>query len=88
LDPDNLSLLSILKFRKTKEDFSYDKHYEHFMISKFVLYVAKTTSDEKWKKATYVLSDRMLKASLLLHLSLILGYKDREGVGLRVETTT
>ncbi|CAG8593354.1 8239_t:CDS:10 [Acaulospora morrowiae] len=72
LDPNSLSLLSILKFRRTKDGFSFDKHYEHFTISRFMLYVAKITTDEKWKKATSVLSEGTLKASLSLYLSLLL----------------
>ncbi|CAG8696059.1 16169_t:CDS:10, partial [Funneliformis caledonium] len=84
LDPDNLSLLSNLKFRRTKKDFS-DKHCEHFTISKFVPYVAKITTDEKWKKATSDLSDGTLKASLSIIFKPLLVYKDREGVGLRLQ---
>jgi hypothetical protein len=30
LDPENLSLLSILKFRKEREDFTGDSRSEHF----------------------------------------------------------
>ncbi|CAG8787048.1 11830_t:CDS:2, partial [Racocetra persica] len=42
LDSDNLSLLSILKFRKLKDDFTYNKHAKHFFISKEELgYVSK-----------------------------------------------
>ncbi|CAG8737819.1 9757_t:CDS:2, partial [Funneliformis mosseae] len=41
LDPDTLSLLSILNFRKTKFDFTYDKRIEHLTISKFVSWIAE-----------------------------------------------
>lgn len=51
LDPDTLSLLSILNFRKTKFDFTYDKRIEHLTISKFVSWIAESTTDKKWKKA-------------------------------------
>ncbi|CAG8582247.1 4990_t:CDS:2 [Diversispora eburnea] len=34
LDPDSLSLLSFLSYRKTKDDFTYDRQIEHLSISK------------------------------------------------------
>ncbi|RGB22428.1 hypothetical protein C1646_748518 [Rhizophagus diaphanus] len=61
LDPNSLSLLEILEFRRTKKDFSFDKWTEHFTISKFVSYVAKNTTNEKWKIVFSVLDDKMLK---------------------------
>ncbi|RIB21848.1 hypothetical protein C2G38_2034058 [Gigaspora rosea] len=87
LDPDDLSLFSILNFRSLKDDFTYDKHLEHFTISKFVSYINrnKIPADEKWKKAFSVLNDETLKASI--HLNLILDATDREGAnGKDVQT--
>ncbi|CAG8632221.1 2453_t:CDS:2, partial [Paraglomus occultum] len=45
LDPKNISLLSILKFRQTKDDFIYDAHEENFAISKFLTDIAQTITD-------------------------------------------
>ncbi|GET04713.1 hypothetical protein GLOIN_2v1495217 [Rhizophagus clarus] len=64
LDPDTLCLLSILDFHKTKLDFSFDKHIKHLTISKFISYVTNNTTDEKWKKATSILNDGLLKAKV------------------------
>ncbi|GET04711.1 hypothetical protein GLOIN_2v1495217 [Rhizophagus clarus] len=64
LDPDTLCLLSILDFRKTKLDFSFDKHIKHLTISKFISYVTNNTTDEKWKKVTSILNDGLLKAKV------------------------
>ncbi|CAG8726847.1 4476_t:CDS:2 [Rhizophagus irregularis] len=36
LDPDNLSLISILQFRRYQDDFTYSKLHEHALISKFL----------------------------------------------------
>ncbi|CAG8833995.1 8204_t:CDS:2, partial [Gigaspora margarita] len=62
LSPDQFNLVSILKFRRMKDDFTYNKSAEHTEISKFVLYVAETSADENWKKAASALNkDGMLK---------------------------
>ncbi|CAI2177722.1 13174_t:CDS:10 [Funneliformis geosporum] len=63
LDPENLSLIDILNFRRRKNDFSFDKHTEHLTISKFLSYVTKNTLDEKWKKSTSILNE-VLKARM------------------------
>lgn len=47
LEPKNFNLISILKFRRKKEDFSFNKSVEHTNISKFISNVA--TMDEKWR---------------------------------------
>ncbi|CAG8681964.1 385_t:CDS:2, partial [Funneliformis mosseae] len=57
LSPGQFNLISILKFRRTKDDFTYDKCAEHTEISKFVSYVAETTTDENWKKVASALSE-------------------------------
>ncbi|GBC16309.2 hypothetical protein GLOIN_2v1637672 [Rhizophagus irregularis DAOM 181602=DAOM 197198] len=54
LVPEDFSLLSILKFRKTKDDFSFNKKVEHTLVSKFVSYVAEN-ADENWKEAAFIL---------------------------------
>ena len=71
MDPDTLSLLSILNFRRTKFDFTYDKQTEHSMIFKFVSWVAESTTNKKWENATSVLRNGLLKASIYFILSLI-----------------
>ncbi|CAG8698341.1 14789_t:CDS:10 [Funneliformis caledonium] len=63
LDPDTFSFLSILNFRKTKLDFTCNKRVEHSMIFKFVIWIAEGTTDKKWKKATSVLNEEVLKAT-------------------------
>ncbi|CAG8485990.1 16671_t:CDS:2 [Dentiscutata erythropus] len=72
LDPDTLCLLSILSFRKTKSDFTYDKQIEHLTISKFVSWIAESTTYEKWKKATSLLKNGLLKARFGVALLLII----------------
>ncbi|CAG8520122.1 9050_t:CDS:2, partial [Paraglomus brasilianum] len=54
LDSDDFTLPSILKFRRTKKDFSSNKQVEHTAIAKFVSYVEETAVDEKWRKAASV----------------------------------
>src|ERR1700726_3418645 len=44
-----MSTISSLKFRYTKEDFSFSKSSEHTNILKFVLNVA-TMGEEEWRK--------------------------------------
>ncbi|CAG8593445.1 9041_t:CDS:2 [Ambispora leptoticha] len=56
LDPENFTLLSILKFRQTRDDFSFNKSVEHTLISKFVSYVAET-ADKKWGKVASALNN-------------------------------
>ena len=64
LHPKQFNLLSILKFRRTKDDFTYDKSAEHTEISKFVLHVASTEKNEEWKNAACLLGKNgMLKVS-------------------------
>ena len=53
--PEDFSLLSILKFRKTKNDFSFNKKVEHTLVSKFVSYVAEN-ADENWREAASILN--------------------------------
>ncbi|CAG8631890.1 114_t:CDS:2 [Rhizophagus irregularis] len=62
LVPEDFSLLSILKFRKTKDDFSFNKKVEHTLVSKFVSYVAEN-ADENWKEAAFILK-RALSVSI------------------------
>src|SRR5262245_24263778 len=64
LNPDTVSLLTILKFRRKKDDFSFDKHEEHLSISKFVEYVAKSETGRKWKDVMFVLNNGVLKACI------------------------
>ncbi|CAG8594142.1 46108_t:CDS:10 [Gigaspora margarita] len=54
LDPENFNLLSILKFRRTKDNFTLNKSVEHTLISKFISYVA--TTNGKWGKVASALS--------------------------------
>ncbi|CAI2189530.1 9638_t:CDS:10 [Funneliformis geosporum] len=69
LSTGQFNLISILKFRRTKDDFTYDKCVEHTEISKFVSYVAETTTDENWKKVASALSeDGMLKLETSSHV--------------------
>ncbi|CAI2194260.1 9813_t:CDS:10 [Funneliformis geosporum] len=58
LVPEDFSLLSILKFRKTKDDFSFNKKVEHTLISKFVSYVAEN-ADENWRKVASILKKEL-----------------------------
>ncbi|RUS13725.1 hypothetical protein BC938DRAFT_477707, partial [Jimgerdemannia flammicorona] len=51
LDPENFNLLSILEFRKNKDDLSSNKMIEHHTISRFVSHIATTTTNKIWKKA-------------------------------------
>ncbi|CAJ0842839.1 1918_t:CDS:2, partial [Entrophospora sp. SA101] len=44
----NLTLISILRFRSVKQDFTYNKSVEHTLISKFLSYIAQISKDEKW----------------------------------------
>ena len=65
LDPDDFSLLSILKFRKKKDDFSFNRVVEHTIVSKFVSFVAEN-ADENWRKVASILNkDGELKVSLV-----------------------
>ncbi|CAJ0826470.1 7734_t:CDS:10 [Entrophospora sp. SA101] len=48
LDKNNLTLISILRFRSIKQDFTYNKSAEHALISKFLSYIAQISKDEKW----------------------------------------
>ncbi|RHZ86789.1 hypothetical protein Glove_46g87 [Diversispora epigaea] len=48
---------------KSKDDFSFDKQFEHYIIPRFVLYITETTVNEEYKKVTSVLlKDGELKA--------------------------
>ena len=42
LDPGNLDLVSILNFRRKKEDFTFDKKIEHKAISTLLLLLQQT----------------------------------------------
>ena len=64
LDPENFNLVSILRFRHTKEDFSFNKSVEHTNISKFGSNIA-TMGEEKWRK---VASD--FNVSKVIHFKL------------------
>jgi len=55
LEPENFNLISILKFRRTKDDFSFNKSVEHTHISKFVSHVA-TTEERKWREVASALN--------------------------------
>lgn len=59
LDPDNLSVLSILNFRRMKEDFSGDKKTEYRVMSTFLSCIANSTGDERWRKAAAELSNKI-----------------------------
>ncbi|RIA91926.1 hypothetical protein C1645_821390 [Glomus cerebriforme] len=48
LDPDNLSLISILQFYRDQDDFTYNKLNEHALISKFLMYLLEMP---EWSKA-------------------------------------
>ncbi|CAG8612729.1 13546_t:CDS:2, partial [Ambispora leptoticha] len=73
LDPESLSLISVLNFRRGKDDFSFDKHTEHLTISKFLSYVTTNTADERWRKSTSVLIEA-LRAMAWLRIGLGMGY--------------
>jgi hypothetical protein len=60
LDPQNFNLLAILKFRRGKDDFTFDKSTEHTFISKFVSYLAKI-ADGDWGRAASLLDSAVLK---------------------------
>ncbi|CAI2193034.1 19694_t:CDS:2, partial [Funneliformis geosporum] len=49
LDPNSLSLLEMLEFRRTKKDFSFDKWTEHFTISKPVSVYITLKRKTKWR---------------------------------------
>ncbi|CAG8457904.1 9048_t:CDS:10 [Cetraspora pellucida] len=62
LSPDQFNLVSILKFRRMKDDFTYKKSVEHAEIFKFVLYIAETATDKKWKEVASALKgNEMIK---------------------------
>jgi hypothetical protein len=70
LDPKDLSLLSILKFRQTKDDFTYDIHGENFAISKFLTDIAQISTDTDWVSAA---NHVIVKASMnLIYLIIII----------------
>ncbi|CAG8522716.1 8946_t:CDS:2 [Cetraspora pellucida] len=48
LDPNNLSLISILRFRRSKSDFTYSKLHEHALISKFLACISEIP---EWSEA-------------------------------------
>ncbi|CAG8572782.1 24457_t:CDS:2 [Cetraspora pellucida] len=48
LKPENLTLLPLLSFRRTKDDFTYDSCKEHFAISKFLENLNFDTTDQQW----------------------------------------
>ncbi|CAG8614276.1 9934_t:CDS:10 [Ambispora gerdemannii] len=73
LDPESLSLISVLNFRRGKDDFSFDKHTEHLTISKFLSYVTTNTADERWRISTSVLN-KTLRAMTWLRIGLGMGY--------------
>ncbi|CAI2175052.1 9440_t:CDS:2 [Funneliformis geosporum] len=51
LHPEELTLLSLLKFRRTKSDFTYNSREEHFAISKFLEEIIKSGTDQRWVDA-------------------------------------
>ncbi|RUP03058.1 hypothetical protein BC936DRAFT_140606 [Jimgerdemannia flammicorona] len=79
LDPENFNLLSLLKFRQSKGDFSFKKSVEHTLISKFVSYV-EGSADEKWRKAASLLNETESRSSKQRG--------NREEVGQFVDATT
>ncbi|GBB97194.1 hypothetical protein RclHR1_29370002 [Rhizophagus clarus] len=48
---ETLSLLSLLKFRRTKDDFTYSSRDEHFAISKFLEEIGNSSTDQRWAVA-------------------------------------
>lgn len=70
LNPNELSLLSILRFRRMKKDFSFDKSIEHTAISTFLSNTLQTTEDETWKKAAHTLLGK-LKVGVYLYYDTI-----------------
>jgi hypothetical protein len=63
LDPENLTLLSILEFRQTKANFSYDIHKKNFNIFKFLANIVQTVTDAKWVSAA---KHVIVKVSMIL----------------------
>ncbi|CAI2170050.1 12392_t:CDS:2 [Funneliformis geosporum] len=61
LDPEDFTLLSILNFCKTKADFSFNKMVEHTLVSKFVSYIAETTSKKWMEVASAINKDEILQ---------------------------
>ena len=84
LNPEILSLLSLLKFRRTKDDFTYNISDEHFAISKFLDEIVNSGTDQRWAVATKNIS---IKVSRTYYCSGRRKEKDKE-VGLRVDATT
>ena len=78
LSPDNFNLLSILTFRRNKNDFSFDKSIEHTAISTLALYVANTTMDKKWKESASILN-KTLKVKFCNGDNLELGQHQESG---------
>ncbi|CAG8678233.1 10935_t:CDS:10, partial [Ambispora leptoticha] len=48
LDPEKLTLLSLLSFRRKKSDFSFSVCEEHFAIAKFLESIPEIVTDKKW----------------------------------------
>ncbi|CAG8639273.1 46258_t:CDS:2 [Gigaspora margarita] len=57
LSPDQFNLVSILKFRHMKDDFTYKKSVEHAEIFKLVSYIAEIATDKKWKEVASALKE-------------------------------
>ena len=89
MDPQNFNLLAILKFRRGKDDFTFDKSTEHTFISKFVSYLAKS-ADGDWRRAASLLDSAVLKVMLFFMYCRkdIKRRGDRERVGQHVDATT
>ncbi len=65
LDPDDFSLLFILKFHKKKDDFSFNRVVKYTIVLKFVSFFTEN-ADENWRKVTFILNkDGELKVSLV-----------------------
>ncbi|CAG8744005.1 15157_t:CDS:1, partial [Dentiscutata erythropus] len=52
LDPNNLSLISILQFLRSKSDFTFNKNHEHTIISKFLTCLSEIP---EWSEAAFSL---------------------------------
>ncbi|CAG8462094.1 2199_t:CDS:10, partial [Paraglomus occultum] len=48
LDPEELTLLSLLSFRRKKWDFSFSPCEEHFAITKFLESIPEIVTDKRW----------------------------------------
>lgn len=78
LDPDNLSLISILQFRRYQDDFTYSKLHEHALISKFLTRLSEMPN---WSEAALSLK----KSGLLVSIYIVLNFAKLYEIGDRKE---